>query len=34
VDIGVGYLWGDTPDNLRQIDPADEGFFMTLTASF
>jgi uncharacterized repeat protein (TIGR01451 family) len=34
VDIGVGYLWGDTPDNLRQIDPADEGFFVTLTASF
>jgi uncharacterized repeat protein (TIGR01451 family) len=34
VDIGVGYLWGDAPDNLRQIDPADEGFFVTLTASF
>ena len=34
VDIGVGYLWGDTPDNLRQIDPAEQGFFVTLTASF
>jgi hypothetical protein len=34
VRVGLGYAWGGVSDDLRTVEPAKEGLFLNLTASF